>query len=785
MNFGADKCGQNTLACLLALSGAAIAILLSGNAEEEANVAAVCGAGLGLLLLKPRIGVPWLPAIVAVTFCALTALAFVPAGTFGEVAWQAGLPDPLRSLLGDTVCPQPWLALFWWALLAGTTAFAICLLTVVVEGRQLAVFLHAVALVIAIYAGLCVADFQTAWKYPFSGNAPFGFLPNKNHTATLLFVGAIVSFGLMQSEIARGRKAGAALAALCGAPPLAALLFFSNSRAGVVFLAVGLLIWAAGARRSGSGKVIFAVAGILAGFLAVLFLAGGSEVRDRLSVLVSDAVSVRGDATEGPKDLDFRLPIFRDTFGMIADQPWSGTGLGQFKYVFPQYRDESSRAAVILHPESDWLMAAAESGVPAAGMLLVLVVWYAVRSWRGRHGDDGLLRWTAASAVFAAVTHGIVDVPWHRVSLGWFLLVIALVCVPRTSAPLKHPVFMRILTLLLGLAFLASAFFMARELSQGRPPLPYRWKEYNRALTKLGSDMALEEGEAKIGEAIAIYPLEKDAHHWMLAFTEATGPELEGIIRSGRAVEPVLPQVAEGQASLWRGIDASREAEAWAEAVKRSLRTDAREARGGSASTRGVIYRALQSLQTNALAQIEFVGLLGSVPALEAQWFRGASTEAVEMWIGEREDASRWLDGLQPEERTMVLDRWIVLPSGAAAVAYMEARNGPPPGAYWRQLANYYAKAGDKVRAVGIVADAEGVALAGSVPDGAFAQELAALQAQGNEVAVRRLVREALEAKEADLERLRVAMATYAAAGDWEMAWRAASRLVTAAKNRQ
>jgi hypothetical protein len=133
----------------------------------------------------------------------------------------------------------------------------------------------------------------------------------------------------------------------------------------------------------------------------------------------------------------------------------------------------------------------------------------------------------------------------------------------------------------------------------------------------------------------------------------------------------------------------------------------------------------------------------------------------------------------------MVLDRWIVLPSGAAAVAYMEARNGPSPGAYWRQLAIYYAKAGDKVRAVGIVADAEGVALAGSVPDGAFAQELAALQAQGNEVAVRRLVREALEAKEADLERLLVAMATYAAAGDWEMAWRAASRLVTAAKNRQ
>jgi hypothetical protein len=115
----------------------------------------------------------------------------------------------------------------------------------------------------------------------------------------------------------------------------------------------------------------------------------------------------------------------------------------------------------------------------------------------------------------------------------------------------------------------------------------------------------------------------------------------------------------------------------------------------------------------------------------------------------------------------------------------MESRNTREPGAYSRQLANYYAKAGDKARAVGMVAQAEGVPLDGSLPEGEFTGQLAALQEQGNEVAVRRLLKEAAEAEKADPDKLRVALASYAAAGDWEMAWKAASRLVTATKNRQ
>jgi hypothetical protein len=64
--------------------------------------------------------------------------------------------------------------------------------------------------------------------------------------------------------------------------------------------------------------------------------------------------------------------------------------------------------------------------------------------------------------------------------------------------------------------------------------------------------------------------------------------------------------------------------------------------------------------------------------------------------------------------------------------------------------------------------------------DSAFARELATLQQQGNNVAVRRLLREA--GTGADADQLEAAMAWSAAEGDWATAWKLASRLVSAKK---
>lgn len=775
---------RNLAAGLCALVGAAVAIFLSGSQESWANVAFALGAGVCALLAVPRVRVPWIPVALVAAFCVLALAAILPVTWFAVPGWRGSLPTTLSALLADSVCPQPWLSWFWWGLLVLTFFLGVVLLSTSLEGERLAFFFHAVALVVGLYAVLSIFAYHSGWKYPFASNAPFGFLPNKNHTATLLVTGALVSFGLMQWSVAHGWRLSAVLAALCGAPPLAALLFFSNSRAGVVFLVAGLVIWAAGAGRSGSRKVILSGAGILVAFLLVLFAVGGSEVRTRLAVLWQEASSVEAQVEDGSAgDLDFRQPIFRDTVRMIAEQPAVGVGLGQFHYVFPQYRKESSRAARILHPESDWLMVASESGIPAAAVLLGLVAWYAVRSWRGRAGPDGLLRWTAASAVLAAVLHGVIDVPWHRPAVGWFLIVLALVAVPKSPVPLKHPAWLRIPFALGGIGLLGLAFLWSRDLRAGQPPLPYRWSEYNRRLTELGRREDYEAGEVLAAEAVKIYPLEKNAHYWVLAFTEASGGQLDAVIEDARAVDPVLPQLATGQAALWRGVDASREAEAWSEAVRRALAIDGLQNDANLTGASGMVERATQSLRGSAAAQTQLLARMGEHPVLKAYWFRSADPEAIDAWFEGGPDTVGWLDGLPEAVRMAVLQRWVALPSAAAAVDYMEARGGA--AVYGRQLANHYAKEGDKERAVRMLAGAEGVSLEGWTMGGEFGGQLAGLEAQRNEVAVRRLLKEAVEAKEADRERLSVSVSWFAAAGDWEMAWRAASRLASTRKSGQ
>ena len=485
--------------------------------------------------------------------------------------------------------------------------------------------------------------------------------------------------------------------------------------------------------------------------------------------------------------IDFRQPVFRDTLTMIQDAPLTGQGLGHFEFAFPHYRVESLSSARVLHPESDWLMVAAESGVPALVVLLALVGWYFRRCWIARTQSGGLLRWTVASAIGATLAHGLIDVPWHRPALGWLLFVVALVSLPSGVRALQWPGLWRGAQLVWSVLLVAVAGYLGWAGSTDRPPLAYRWVGYANEMKALLADRKYDDGEFVAREAVRDFPLQHQSYYWRAAFLrmfEGTDQEMSEDLAAGRYVEPVLPSAAGQQAQVWENIDDANEAAARIEAVRRAAMIEARAGTPNLAAAE--LERGLRGATDRPNVQVELRKQLAGEPLLLAHWARLAGPELADEYLASLgEGASAWLDSLPPELRGQVLNRWITLPSGEAAVTYMEARNAPAPGAYWRQLANYYAKAGDKARAVGIVAEAEGVPLDGGVPDGDFSRELSGLQGQGNEVAVRRLVKEAVEAKEPDAEKLRVALAMYAAAGDWEMAWRAASRLVTARKNGQ
>ena len=771
------------VANLLLLAGSAFSILIAGTQDVWSITVFLGFAGIALFFVRPLVRPSAVPLVLIPLFCCLCLLSFLPLTYFPVPEWRAALMDFGMIPLAESVSPQPWQGWFWWWMLAATCLVFSALLTAPLETKSLAIVLHAAAAFIAIYAGLAIFDYQTAWQYPFHGNAVFGFLPNRNHTATLLVVGSVVSFGLMQWRLARGDKAAAAFAALCGAPSLAALLFFSTSRAGVVFLVVGLAVWAVGAARSSvMRRRLLAAVAVLIVFLGLLFVAGGSTVRDRLATLWSDAVAVQSEGTA--QDVDFRQPIFRDTVRMVADAPVSGVGIGQFADVFPQYRKDSARAASVLHPESDWLMVAAETGVPSALVLFALLTWYVAANWRARSASGGMLRWTAASAVVAAALHGFIDVPWHRVSVGWFLLTVAASSVPSSGYKARAPGLSRFLFAFGGLALLVSSGWIAHDKKAGRSPVFYAWPEVSTELEKLGLERRFDQAEKVAQKATRDFPLRSEAYYWLAGYLrmfEGTDKEIHAALHAGRAVEPVLPKVAEEQAVILKPIDPEGAMESWAIAINRAAAIDAKEDREDLPTAGSYVGRSVTAFKGDQARQLWLARKLADRPVLVAHWITQVDKDAAADFLLEVADETALLDSLPSGLRRQVLLRWISLPDSARAVEFMEQREAvSSQGEYWPVLARHYAAQGDLPRAVRRVASSNGISLdAPREGEGGLRGEMGAVIAQGNPVAARRMAKEVVDAKKADTGNLAAAMAYFVSHNDWESAWKAASRLAT------
>ena len=498
---------------------------------------AVMFGGFGLLIwLRPsHVPLPLLWWCLALAFALAGAAAFLPAGWFHVPEWRSQL-ESLGVATGPLVAIQSRHA---------AESFAIFVLTLFAgfwmaghrpTASQIRLWALMFTLGVACYALIGRLAQDSPHFARIFGSQHFGFFPNRNHSATYLSMGALCGLGCVLQALRDKRFGVLALALAATALCLWAIASWSISRAGVVLVAIGcaLWVWMLGFRYLGRHG-LWAIA-LIAITAVGLFLTAQTGVRERLSLTVEKAGTVIGaqslaeSAIDKPAlatgdSLDFRIPVFRDTLGLIREFPWTGIGAGQFYHIFPQYRKETIVAndSDCYHPESDWLWMAAETGIPATLALLALVV---VAGWRSareiRHGSDRALRAACLVAACLVPIHGFFDVPGHRITLAWSAVFLFTLSLQPPHCDLSISIPRLWLSRVLAMCLLAISIFLihAQWLGGRQPALATASHALARAQQLYREDQALQQAaesegrdyqpdpaEDKLEQALAILDL--------------------------------------------------------------------------------------------------------------------------------------------------------------------------------------------------------------------------------------------------------------------------------------
>jgi putative inorganic carbon (hco3(-)) transporter len=125
---------------------------------------------------------------------------------------------------------------------------------------------------------------------------------------------------------------------------------------------------------------------------------------------------------------DRRVSIFKDTWRIVHDHPWTGTGLGTLEIVFPRYESYYD-GRVVDHAHNDYLELLADTGLIGGTFMLGFV---ALLGWRGisnlRAAKDPMYRSFYCGSVVACtglLLHSIVDFNLHIPSNALLFLLLA------------------------------------------------------------------------------------------------------------------------------------------------------------------------------------------------------------------------------------------------------------------------------------------------------------------------------------------------------------------------
>ena len=241
------------------------------------------------------------------------------------------------------------------------------------------------------------------WIFPAVYPDNWGPFASRNNFAQFLELG----FPVAVYHFARSPRGEARWLAGLAPAVLFACGMASASRAGAAILGLEALYLAVRLRPN-----LRAIAGMI--------LMTGS------CIALMDAGTLVGRMHD-PDPLSVRREIFRSTWQMVRDRPWSGYGLGTFPQVYPEYASFDPGTQVD-HAHNDWLEWASEGGILFSALWILLAIFIAPRALRSIWGVG----------ILAVFVHAIVDYPFARLGVAaWVFALLGGLLANKRGSDLK------------------------------------------------------------------------------------------------------------------------------------------------------------------------------------------------------------------------------------------------------------------------------------------------------------------------------------------------------------
>jgi hypothetical protein len=773
---------RSALVQVLLVLGAMAAVFLAGSARQGATGIFFVCSGLAMIVFAPNRIVPLRYWVLCAGILAASAMSLLPQSWFPTPEWRIGLLQyhAFPSLPWITLAPRE--TIYWMALLAGALLTGLFSLGHPVRSCVKVYVALLGLLACAGYAALAIYAKTTGWEYPFFdklGWSPpeFGFFPNRNHTAALLVTGSVLALGIIREAWSNRRPAVFLLAVGSLGLCVYSLLFHSMSRGGVIFLVIGVLLWLVALGRTHRSLPLLVSSLAIAGTLAWVFLISEGQARNR----ILEFLGLEEGAKAGLFAGDLRSKIFLDTLHIIRDYPLTGTGLGTFGYVFPFYMQASIDEAMPIHPESDWLMLAAEAGIPALACALALLALLVSDVFRLRETCSWPLRWGVVAAALAAMLHGFVDVPIHRIELGWWVLVLSGLAFgnPSPTQTEKSSAWLsqRLIFGIGGAVLLAvGAMLIRSQWFHEHPFPPYRGKIVVEQIRKLNAERRPQEAATLGHSELGLSPMER-ALYRELGYSEITGNGaplvVDAAFAAERALHPVSAKIPYDQGILWIPSDLTRTASLWGEALKKHALIE----QGGGYANVVEYYRTLLSQARAHPPLFQALGQYATLsPDLQIVWMASSPNARME----DATKDSAFLKMLTPEQRREFLISWFNRGAKSELEEFLCA-NPDWEDAAWPVRVRRMVAQKDYAAAIAAVGARYKIdlslpvlsseALQSDEPPLDLAARAAFFVAKGNSVTARREVAESAQSKQPDGLRLQCILALQA--GDAAAAWSA------------